>query len=182
MITTGHPIPLIRPCVRFTRDEAQQAAEEWHLSCGPAAVAALLGLTLPQVRPHLGTFEAKGYMSPTMMYAALRSLGVPWTMGTTGCWPVYGLARIQWHGPWMQPKVPIKARYRYTHWVGCDAGDGDIQVFDINALCAGGWVPMAEWMDEIVPWILREAVPRADGTWAITHALNLMGHDPGGAS
>jgi hypothetical protein len=67
----------------------------------------------------------------------------------------------------------MKARYRYTHWVaGWDAGEKGYGVFDCNALGNGtGWGRREDWEREIVPWILREAVPRANGRWHVTHGI-----------
>ena len=39
-----------------------------------------------------------------------------------------------------RPGVPMAARYRMTHWVAM-AGDA---IFDINALCVGGWIARQE--------------------------------------
>ena len=81
-----------------------------------------------------------------------------------------GLVRIQWGGRWTNPGVPMRVRYRHTHWVA--VGNGE--VFDINAICVGGWMPWDEWQDELVPWLMREGVPGHNGTWWPTHALEVM--------
>jgi hypothetical protein len=87
-----------------------------------AALSAITGLTLNEIRPHMGDFETKRYTNPTMMFAALKSVGVRWrTNGKNSThWPRYGLARIQWEGPWTAPGVPMRVRYRHSHWVGVD--------------------------------------------------------------
>ena len=46
---------------RFTLEDAERAGDEWGLNCGPAAIAAMNGLTLEELRPHLGDFEQKRY-------------------------------------------------------------------------------------------------------------------------
>jgi len=181
--------------VRFTIDDAQRAADEWGANCGPAAIAAVLGKTLDEVRPHLGDFERPGkrYTNPTLMYAALRSLGATWTATVREtsvewpkpiiAWPKLGLVRIQWEGDWTRPGVPMRARYRHTHWVGARSAPewdrtsgrlpGGIDVFDINCLCVGGWVSLDEWSGQVVPWLLREVEPKASGAWHQTHVLEL---------
>lgn len=106
-----------------------------------------------------------------LMYAALRSLGVRWT--TSKDWPQYGLVRIQWEGPWTAPGVPMRVRYRHTHWIGGRRIGDAVEVFDINCICVGGWISLAEWQSQVIPWILRECVPKADGKWHITHSLDL---------
>lgn len=163
----------------ITAEAAQRAWQEWGCNCGPAALAAVLRLTLDQVRPHMIGFEAKRYTSPTMMWAALRSAGARFSyrggnLGHDG-WPLYGLARIQWGGAWLKPGVPPAAAYGRTHWIGVNARNrDDIGIFDVNATSNGsGWCPLADWIEFIVPHILAECIPRHDGTWFITHAVEV---------
>jgi hypothetical protein len=167
----------------FTLADADHAYEEWGANCGPGALAGVLGLTLDAVRPHLPGFDEKRYTNPAMMFAALRSLGVayhrvdPFT--TEGQarrhWPTLGLVRIQWEGPWTKPRVPIRARYRHTHWIGAaKAPLDDVGIFDINCINNGsGWVALADWEAIVVPHILATCVPRASGAWHQTHVLEL---------
>jgi hypothetical protein len=149
-----------------------RAADEWRFNCGPAAICAIRDLSPEQVRPHMGDFESKGYTNPTLMFAALRSLGVSWTNAMPN-WPRWGLVRVQWGGPWTRDGVPIRARYRHTHWVGSSRSAFGDWVFDVNATCSGGWISFNEWSERLVPWLLRECVPRADGKWWITHSLEV---------
>jgi hypothetical protein len=70
--------------------------------------------------------------------------------------------------------VPIKARYRQTHWVGAHRTPGGrTAIFDINAMNVGSWIDPTDWTDMMVPWILEQCVPRADGNWHITHQISL---------
>jgi hypothetical protein len=50
-----------------------------------------------------------------------------------------------------------------------------LTLFYINATHEGGWLSDDEWSGLLVPWLLRECVPRADGSWWITHAVELTG-------
>lgn len=167
----------LRP--RFSAEDADLAYDEWGANCGPGAIAAVLGLTLNDVRPHMGDFERKHYTNPTLMWASLRSLGARFSYrgGDLGQvnWPAFGLARIQWHGPWMKEGVPARARYRHTHWVGaCRRAPDEIGIFDINAIGNGsGWCHLSDWTSTIVPWIIATCVPRGDGNWSITHAVEI---------
>ncbi len=86
----------------LTHGECEAAWRDWGANCGPAALAACLGVPIANVRSHLKGFEGMGYTNPTMMFGALRSLGVKWQRMKTPAWPVRGLVRIQWHGPWMK--------------------------------------------------------------------------------
>ena len=158
---------------RFTAEDAERAHADWGANCGPGALAAIMNMTLEEVRPHIPGFELKHYTNPTMMNAALRSIGRPWRK-VGACWPNYGLVRVQWEGPWTEPGVPMKARYRYTHWIGSwftlERGHG---VFDINCIGNGtGWAARADWERVIVPH-LTALYPRASGNWHITHGIEI---------
>jgi hypothetical protein len=155
----------------------QKASNEWGANCGPGAVAGVLGMTLDDLRPHLVDFEQKGYTNPTLMWRILKGLGVRFSyrggdLGRSN-WPEFGMARVQWEGPWTQPGVPPAARYRHTHWVGSHRHDGAVSVFDVNCICVGGWVTVTEWSEKVVPWLLHECEPRASGLWHITHAVEI---------
>lgn len=170
------PAGLVR--ARFSVDEADRAFEVWGANCGPGALAGVLGLTLEQVRPHLGNFESKGYTNPSLMYQALTALKIPFrrVLGRRGqprAWPSFGLVRIQWHGPWMKPGTPGFVKYRHTHWVGAATVAGDVWVFDINCACVGGWVPLQEWSGQVVPWLLKQVEPQADGSWSLAGVVEV---------
>lgn len=178
MIATGVP--------PFTFEEACAASDEWGFNCGPAAVSAVCGISLTDLRPHLGGFEEKRYTNPTLMAEILLNAGVKvldfvrlnWKleMERTGRkpWPRQGLARIQWEGPWMRPEVPMQARYRHTHWVGVRTLDsGGMFIFDINAMSVGGWITAGEWEGELAPWLIKECCPKGNGKWHITHTVEV---------
>lgn len=165
------------PPLRFMEKAVEQAAEAWNFNCGPAAVCAVLGMTPEELRPHLGDFEQKGYTNPTLMFDILRRLRVRWELRASAtrevAWPSFGLARIQWGGPWTKPGVPIPARYRKTHWVATCQGPTSRGIFDVNAMASGGWISLEDWETVFIPWILKQGVPRADGTWWLTHAIEI---------
>lgn len=157
----------------------QQANDDWHFNCGPGAVCGVCKLTPDQVRPyfeHEG-FGRKHYTNPTMMRAVLNWLGghgITYEWKVVNGLPKYGLARVQWGGPWMRDGVPLRARYRHTHWIGFRTSDRvNGFVFDVNAACVGGWLPFPEWDEQLVPWLLKQTEPKADGTWSITHCVEI---------
>ena len=165
----------------FTLADADRAHDEWGCNCGPGALAAMAGLTLDEVRPHMGDFERKHYTNPTLMFAALGSLSragilFGWQQNASRLvrdWPRCGLARIQWEGPWTLPGVPLRARYRYTHWVGCRHGRASIGIFDINCINNGtGWVSLEDWRAAVVPSLVA-LDPRANGRWHVTHSIEV---------
>ena len=163
------------PQPRFAEADAEAAFQAWDANCGPVAVAAICGLTLDELRPHLDDFETRRYTNPTLMRRILDRLGVAWEKRRKPLdWPSYGLCRIQWLGPWTAPGRPVQGAYRHTHWVGAMRRRGQVGVFDVNCLNNGsGWVSAADWKALVVPFILEHAEPRATGGWAFTHCLEV---------
>lgn len=188
------------PATGISLENAQEASDEWGFNCGPGALCAVLGMTPDSIRPHLLDFEIKGYTNPTLMANILHGLHVRFRRKyecavqvdgrpLKGDWPRFGLVRIQWGGPWTKEGVPMRARYRQTHWVASRAVDATAwrsdarpmpqpiwpghEIFDVNALCVGGWLPYDEWAGELVPWLLKQAVPKASGEWWPTHCWEI---------
>jgi hypothetical protein len=171
-----------RKPVLFTEAEANAAADEWNFNCGPAALCAVLDMTPAQLRPHLIDFEQKGYTNPSLMFAVLNNLKIEFRKSyrsdlppdtRLNPYPLFGLVRIQWGGPWTKPGVPMRVRYRQTHWVACRRGNSkpEIEIFAVNAMCRGGWLSFYEWSTKLIPWLIRECVPKGDGTWWPTHGI-----------
>lgn len=150
------------------RDYAHHA---WGANCGPCALAALLGVQLAVVRPHLGRFESNRYMSPTDMKAALSSLGiVPQRISGRDPWPRCGLAFVQWSGSWDHDSVA--EQYRHTHWIATRDG----WLFDVNAF---GWIRRPQWEQDLVPEITQQHAG-ADGGWWIRTSYEIELVAPGG--
>lgn len=173
--------------VRFSLDDAQNAGSG-HFNCGPAALCAAADILPDQALAVLHGFETKHYTNPMMMAGALRELKIPFKRLTeeigisaamVPVFPKFGLVRIQWGGPWTMPGVPIRARYRHTHWVAFERAGApggwpdDDAVFDVNAMCCGGWIPRKEWETRLVPWLLKQVVPKATGKWWPTHCWEI---------
>lgn len=150
----------------FSEDDANRAYEEWGCNCGPGALAACLGWTLDEVRPHLATFDAKRYLSGPAMGVAIASTGHRYFAtlldNDTNGFPTHGLALIQFHGPWLNPGVPYAARLKATHWIASKWNLGNHYIFDIN----GGWLAFDEWNRDLVPQLV-EATKRATGEWSV---------------
>lgn len=169
--------------VRFSLDDAQKAADEWSFNCAPAALCAVLNLTPNEIRPLMGDFESKCYTNPTLLFDVLKRSGAKhehtYRSDTfVGDFPLiqippikHGLMRIQWGGSWTKPGVPMRVRYRKTHWVAVRRNSE--QVFDVNAMCVGGWMDVLEGESKLVPWIIRECVPDGDGSWWPTHVIEV---------
>lgn len=164
------------PSLAFTQNDAVAAFNAWHCNCGPAALAASLGLTLDQVKPAVMSvgFADKHYVNPTMMRGALKFLGATveaLPSNSLRNFPSAGLARIQWTGPWTEATANPRWGYRQTHWVASWLDDGPLamHVFDVNF----GIVSRRTWEEQCVPWIIKQCVPRADGGWYITHSWEI---------
>lgn len=173
---------------RFDLEDVQEASDSWGFNCGPGALCAVLSMTPAEIRPHLLDFEDKGYTNPSLMAAILRGLSVPFRRTFESVvepapeavrWPEFGLVRVQWAGPWTKSGVPIRARYRASHWVGCRSGPDGIELFDVNAMCVGGWLSLNEWSVGLVPWLLEQCVPKADGRWWPTHCWDVLESEGG---
>ena len=165
--------------VRFSLEDAQTAAGG-HFNCGPASLCAVSDLMPNDVLPHLRNFDKKHYTNPLMMKQALDTLDIPFDRvfecrghdhPKNPIYPVFGLVRVQWDGPWFLPGVPVRASYRHTHWVAWDSAFN--RVFDINAMCVGGWLPKKEWRELLVPWLLSQIEPTATGLWWPTHCWQI---------
>ncbi len=166
----------------FTLEEAQAAGDEWGFNCGPGALCAVLGMRPTELRPHLLDFEQKRYTNPALMFAVLDGLGVRYRRHYRGDspppsglnpYPRFGLVRVQWAGRWTDPGVPMRVRYRKTHWIAARGDSAGREIFDVNAMCVGGWISWAEWSEKLVPWLMRECVPGGDGRWWPTHGISI---------
>lgn len=172
--------------VRDLATQMEDANAMWGANCGPGAVAAIMGMSLEAVHPHFDAvdFGNKRYTSPGMMWDVLRSIGRPWRThtGKLPHLPRYGLARVQWEGPWTEPGANPRWAYRQTHWIGARTNGplghlDDVGIFDVNALANGtGWCSLHDWASTIVPFILQ-SYPRASGVWHVTHSVEIGGGD-----
>lgn len=161
------------PPLAFTEAESLYAYQEWGANCGPAALAAILGRSLDEVKRHLGYFEARGYMTTSDMKAALKSLGVRHThYAKESGLPAYGLCRVQWGGSWLRPGVHPGAAASRTHWIATALeGEGDTArrwTYDVNA----GWQRHGVWQVETVRALLAE-VKGSDGTFFVPDVVAL---------
>jgi hypothetical protein len=170
---------------RFTLTDLERAHAEWGCNCGPATLAAVCDLTLDEARVFVGA-GFSGWMNLTQMLNALRSTGRDFSVDRGGRnrpdWPRYGIARIQFEGPWTAPGANPRWAYRHTHWVGvrtlsdqvAASGARDTQIWDINAFneLRGGWLDEPTWTGSTVPFLTSD-IKRATGGWHITHAIEV---------
>ena len=144
--------------------DVAEAYDAWKATCGPVAVAAVLRRPVESVRELFPDFQ--GWVNFTGVANALNRAGASWhatkkTLGQAAA-PEYGLALIQWCGPWLDPGVPIGAAYRHTHWVGlARVGDGRM-VYDINA---DGWIARDLWLAKWKPQLVAAQRGATGGFW-----------------
>lgn len=167
--------------------EVEAANKAWGFNCGPGALCGITGLKPEELRRFLGDFEQKGYTNPTLMRDALTRMKLRFAWRTVrpesaeqnprDQLPTFGLARVQWGGPWCGGGVPRAARYRQTHWIATARHPKrGIGILDVNNNTGDnkiGWTPFADWERVVVPALIA-TYPRADGTWWLTHSVEVL--------
>jgi len=161
----AHRIPEVLP-------DTIEAGDGWGANCGPMSLAAVLGLpTVEAARPLVQPF--RGFMAPIDMLDALNRASQADLLANfklrrpaDNPWPVLGLVRIQWVGPWCELSDP-RIAYRYTHFVGVRRANKrtrealdlaaaaveadrlgrpwaspDVLIYDATP---NRWIPLAEW-------------------------------------
>ena len=154
----------------FTQEDADRAYDEWGVNCGPSALAAIMGMTLNEVRPHMRNFERKHYTNPNLMNAALRSIRRPWrnigaNARATALRAFNGKARGRALASRCAPAIAIPT--------GSASIKPTTGIFDINCMNNGtGWCSLDDWVLVIVPHLTAQ-YPRATGSWHITHRIEI---------
>lgn len=158
MIPRGTVCPFPAPA------DVDQANETWGANCGPCSIAALLGMSLEHLRPHLGRFEQRRYMNPTQVRGVLEQLGLRYQIvGTTGQWPTDGLVFVQWRGPW--DKAPVHVQYQHTHWIAVRGA----WIYEVNNR---EWCPRDFWREQVAPEIASRH-EGSDGRWSVRTAYEV---------
>ena len=162
------------PKVYFDANQAQEAHDTLGANCGPGAIAGMCLTTPEKAVAAIGQgFLDKGYTTENMLRRGLQNLNVRYYR-VKPCLPGYGICRVNWRGPWSTSKNPIDA-LRHSHWIGAmTKGLPQAMIFDINAISVGGWIPFIEWKNSLVPWLLKESEPEANGEWYIHETLELI--------
>lgn len=160
----------------YAPPDVDAAHDSWKANCGPAALAALLGVPVADVRRAFPSFPAKPWCSPTQMLEAIRLLGRRGvsTPGEPGRRQLSdGLAYVQFTGPWTAPGASPRWAYRHTHWIAVDSAPapmGGKLVYDVNV---DFWIWELGWVDRVINDLAKE-IPRADGGWWIRTTIEVM--------
>ncbi len=162
--------------VPFSERAVLQANDEWGCNCGPLALAFALQISLDDVRPLIPKFELKRFTNPTMMRAALETVGRRYHSVRPSDRELMfdeqdfqgrmSLVRIQWTGPWTASDAQPRWAYRYTHWITTWTERRVPLLFDTGIWGIDGWE------GEVVP-VLTTQHDRADGGWLPTHIWRL---------
>ena len=174
------------PLLRRTDLDAQQV---W-IGCRQVALAALLQVPLPWVRP---VCPGHSWMSLTNMRDALEALGVcssstryapPIEHLRPRAWPMFGLVLLQFRGPWgaldASMAVVVQRSFRYSHWVAIstDAAAphvepmiGDLHAVDLNI--DGGWLPRSVWKHRILGPLIKARSTKTTGGWWVRSGLDV---------
>ena len=131
-------------------------------NCGPVAYAAALQVEVCDIMVHFPQFcEGRRWTNSIQMRQALAARDIT-TVTKYREFPRYGLALIQWLGPWTQTDFFARSSLRYTHWV---AVDGD-WLFDHSETT---WLLKDQWASGIAPGYLSE-LSQAAG-WEVKYGL-----------
>lgn len=111
-----------------------------------------------------------------MLLLAVQELGVS-CLNTGKRFPKYGLARVQWEGPWLAAP-DIFTPQMWSHWIGAVTTTSGLMIFDVNALPEGGWITFEKWSSWLVPDVLLPTIPEASGDWWIDEAFEVSSAGP----
>jgi len=144
-----------------TPTDVRLANKLFEANCGPACLAAILSVQVCDVMCLFEHFPTRPFTSRRKMEEILHSLNIPFSR--TQNLPRFGLALIQFEGPWSQISGSEKWTSRYTHWVAVSNGT----IYEVNA---ERWLTQAEW--SIATERLLVHYPRATG-WRIKEGLEV---------
>lgn len=168
-------------------------ANPW-ASCGPVALAALLGRPLSDIRHAFpAQREGRTWTNSAQMRRALAALNIAWrhtAQGSTSverAWPRRGIALIQFDGPWTSLPFSHPAQLHRTHWIACASRSdriGDEQyaadtVFDVNAVgdeslvAFGYWQSRIDWERVMAPWLAKNYGKKATGLWWVREGIEI---------
>jgi hypothetical protein len=164
----------------YVPPDVQAAYEAFGANCGPAALAAMLGRPVMDLRRAIEPF--RGFMSFADMIRSLKSLGVEHVTMRKDFKLIGALVAdahkwdgrltiIQWGGKWLQPGVHPGAALSRTHWIA--VRHSPELAYDVNAGEYGGWLTFGQW-GELAKAIMAE-VPKCDGQWSARSTILVRG-------
>ncbi len=146
---------------RFIPWDIEVARYNFGANCGPVSFAVATGRQVCRVMQHFEHFETKPWTNLTQMRRAFAESGVA-TVTHRREWPHYGVALIQWLGPWTKFDFFAGWSLLHSHWLAVDAA----WVFDHTEM---RWMSRDEWAGTVAPLFLEE-IPHATG-WAVKYGV-----------
>ena len=130
------------------------SARVFSATCGPFALAAVLGTFACEVMRFFPYFPKRTYTTAADMEYALQCCGARF-FRDTGLLPEIGVSLLQLTGPWTDHPGAARHAQTMTHWV---ATRGEF-LYDVNV---GDWLERDEWIANAADtWIA--SVPKATG-------------------
>lgn len=134
--------------------DVAMAARIFGATCGPIALAAVLGTFAAEVMRFFPYFPGRTHTTAADMEYALQCCGARYQR-QDDLMPEIGLSLLQLTGPWTEHPGAARHAYTHMHWV---ATHGDF-LYDVNV---GDWIERDEWTSHAVSaWIVT--VPKATG-------------------
>lgn len=168
-----------RPALTFSDTQDLGAGNDLSRNHGPAALAAMTGKQAAEAAFNLPRFNDYGLTTEVMMGLGLYQMDrrFDWREyqgeEMTDVWPELGIVRIGFEGPWSLDGDKI-ATLKRSHWIAtARRPDGKQEVFDVNALGSGGWVPQDEWNYDIVPKVAKKYDTSGNSNWRTLDTFNL---------
>jgi hypothetical protein len=132
-------------------------------NCGPASLAAILSIQICDLMALFDQFPESPYTSRQKMEDILKEARVLFL--TTSDLPAFGLALIQFEGPWSSSPSTARWAGRYSHWIGV-SGD---QFYEINC---DRWTDRREWETNVATALVA-SYPSATG-WRVKLGLEVV--------
>lgn len=152
-VVAERSFPLRDTPLAFGAREAEEAYDAIGANCGPGAIAAAIGSSPMAIASGMPGFSRLGYTTEIMAALSLALNGVrfswsqPFRDPFVSPWPDHGLVRVGYGDG------DVMSLMRRSHWVASRNVAGRLEVFDINAMGAGGWIAQDEWRHELSPWL-----------------------------
>lgn len=143
--------------------------EAWWARRGPAALAALLGLSLEDIRSGFREQDPRPGLS--QMANAVRRFAGSWRLTAVvdmtvpslsymhiggsvwrrgAAWPERGLLLVQFSGPWDSYSVDAPEQFAHTHWVAVRDGRVFDELLIVRGCPSSGWTDIDDWKIHVV--------------------------------